>query len=395
MPPFRWIEVAGLDLDRSILRPPAALADLFETAPRELPERIVEAAVEHEVDGVLISPSPVRSDLPEILSLEATDALQDLVESLRELNVTTVVATSAHLPFWRRILGRDEKTCLLLPGQRFSLHDRNDQHCAELIGIDPSATPLPSHRRQHFTIGMAPTWNIGDIAADSLAGLDYLAVGLGTRKSRRLEACLAHCPGSPLPWHANQTGPHGISLVHVDGADFIQTEFLPTSLVRFETLTVTAPPEADFDELALIMVEELSNHPAEEREQAWVVTWHIQGHETLLRQIENAGGRSALRRLLPEKHQGRIVSHRFLVALTECHPSVDNPFASQLELALQSQGKRFANPSERFDYVGLQAGAKHQQRVRELLANCDQQSVENLARRLGRRLATVVRPDLE
>lgn len=395
MPPFRWIEVAGLDLDLSILRPPAALADLFETAPRELPERIVEAAVEHEVDGVLLSPSPVRSDLPEILSLEATDALQDLVESLRELNITTVVATTAHLPFWRRVLGRDEKTCLLLPGQRASFHDRNDQHRAELIGFEAGGTLPPSQRRQHFTIGMAPMLNIAEVAEDAIEGLDYLAVGLGTRESRRFGTCLAHCPGRPLPWHALQTGPHGISLVRVDGADFIQTEFIPTSPVRFETLAVTAPPDADFDELALIMAEELASHAAEEREQAWVVTWHLQGPDALMRRVEGSGGRAALRRLLPEKHQGRFVSHRLQVVSAESHAAIDNPFASQLELALQTQRKRFASPGERTEYVGLQADAKHHQRVQELLANCDQQRVEDLARRLGQRLAAAVLPDLE
>ena len=390
MPPFRLLQIAGLDLDAAIARPPFEMVDLCTDAPLRAVERIVEAAIEHDVDGVLFSPASPRDGMPHVMGLAAVESLQDLVESLREQDITVIVAANSNLPFWRRLVGRDAKSQLLAPGERILFHDRHDRLCAELYGLNSMDDAENPSRAAEFMIGVAPTLSVADMgSADAPRGYDYLALGAGPRETHRLNRCVAHCPGAPQAISAADQGPHGLTLVNVDGAGIVEMKFLSTASVRFESFAVAGAADAEIDDLALRMMELLESREAEASERGWIVLWTIRVHGELLNRLETPRGRSELLALLPATHEGRVVSHRIRV-VPDTELVTDVPFASEFREALRERRESLATLPGRTTLVGLDDEGRHVRRIMELLAACDEQDVVDQAQRIGLRLSAAV-----
>ena len=394
MPPFRWLHVAGLDLETVVPRTPVEFADLCENAPFDVLERIVEAALEHRAQGVLLCPAEGRDGLPAVFGLAALEALHDLVDSLCEQEIAVIIAVCDNASFWRRLADRNQRTYLLGPGDRLPFHDRHGRLCADVHGLDSLASGAASSQASGLTIGVAPSLGVADLKADESYGYDYLALGAGPRESRRINRCLAHCPGPPRPTSPSSIGPHGATLINVDGAGVVETEFISTARVRFEAFTVTPDVDADLDDLALRMLEHLSGRAVETSERGWIVHWTIRAASRLLDRLETYRGRAELLELLPDRQDGRRISHRLTIA-PPAIDATDIPFAAEFNQALYDRRAELGSLAGRTSLAGIPAGARFEQRIAEVLAECDEDEIIDQARRVGLRLAAAAQRDFE
>ncbi|HVW02109.1 MAG TPA: hypothetical protein VHB77_17290, partial [Planctomycetaceae bacterium] len=125
--------------------------------------------------------------------------------------------------------------------------------------------------------------------------VDYWALGMGRRRyTGSTGAGIVHYPGAPQGMSARETGPHGCSLVEVDGSGRPTLTLVSINPVRWEELAVTI--EADMDRARLLAAMEhaaigIDHAP---HEQLCLVRWRFKGAGPLHSDLADAGFWQAL-----------------------------------------------------------------------------------------------------
>ncbi|MBA3313972.1 MAG: hypothetical protein M3552_11960 [Planctomycetota bacterium] len=386
MPTFHLLHAAGFDPDAVLPQPPARLRGLFASASLAAVEQLVTRAIELEVDAVVVMPVPAIDGLSRGPSLHAEAALREQFERLADLDVAAFVVVGQHSEGWQRLAGGGSNVVVLSPGDVASVPDHEGRTRATFRCVDALAAPersLPIASHDAVEIVLAPSLSAASVENPSSLRHRYLALGVGDKATVSLGGGIAHAPGA-MQSLGKSCGPHGATLVSIDGAGKPRTEFVSTSVLRFEAITVEAEPTDALDDLALRMTEQLETRRAEPGEQAWLVRWTVEASEPLFTSLNDPLGRNELVSLLPEAigevpivHEVRIVPHSIW-------PALNDAFAAEFEAALQEQAKSLTD--EPFSLLALPDAAPHRRRLAKLVGGGDATAVLGDARRFGLRV---------
>ena len=332
---FRFIHAARLLLDH---QPqgcgafPPEVRRRVEDATLTAFERVIDAALEHSVDFLLlVGDSFDRSDC----GLRGQAALARGLARLEERDIPAFVTSGRRDPWsaWLPGLRFGENVYRLEPSGTPITYERDGEPVARLLSMAPNfaeGAPRPKRRRMEptkapFTISLTyweKTSHNSASDAENLdawlatqgdAGVQYWALG-GNAQTRDLElpGSRAHDPGATQGLRSSETGPHGCSLWEVHSSDEMRSTFIPVSPLRWESPLLQITPELDRGGLFQRMraaVKALTPLPTDE---AWMLSWKISGSGPMFEAFSVPAFRHELQdQLRRESGQKVPVSHDF------------------------------------------------------------------------------------
>ncbi len=186
-----------------------------------------------------------------------------------------------------------------------------------------------------------------------------------------------------------ETGPHGALLVNVDEDGDLETTFLSTAPVRWETLPVRLSPSVDYDDLLRDMRAELQEVARQATDRLWLVSWDVRGTGPLADNFLDPAWRNKLNAELHRQPGVPDVSvwsaaWRFAgMPRWRANELTPHPFTIDYTNALK---ERVAKPEtalrECLDRSTLRGGA-WDSRLEGVLAALDPDEIEAAARRWG------------
>jgi exonuclease SbcD len=245
MPAFRFLHASDFHLER----PPAGLAempdhlrDLLVEAPYRAAANVFQAAIESEVDFVVLAGDLVA---PERSGPRGVLFLRDQFARLAEQNVGVYWAggsvdrvaawpAAVNWPGNVHILSADESERIAVTRLGRTLCQIVGQSLPSTGAVDIARfdEALPDENAGHIAIALA----YGDIdhAARQSDRIAYWALG-GEHEPTlpQLTRPLIHHPGSPQGRSRDEPGPHGCTLVEVTEQGVISTMPIVTDAVRF------------------------------------------------------------------------------------------------------------------------------------------------------------------
>lgn len=260
VPRMRLLHAADLHLDsplRSIALRDAALGERLRDASRLALRRIVDLAIEHEVDALVLAGDVFDDGAPDMV---ARAALIGELARLASAGIPVVLIRGNHdalLDHARH--GPLGETVHLLDAERPSVRIRGAtfhglsftrRHAAESL-LPRYPEPEPGR----VNVGLMHT-SLGGAAghdpyapcaeADLLGhGYDYWALGhIHRRSEMRRDRALAVMPGIPQGRHAREPGRGGATLVTIDG-EGPRARAIPVAALSFEALEIELPGDED------------------------------------------------------------------------------------------------------------------------------------------------------
>lgn len=186
-----------------------------------------------------------------------------------------------------------------------------------------------------------------------------------------------------------ETGPHGALLVNVDEDGDLETTFLSTAPVRWETLPIRLSASVDYDDLLRDMRAELQEVTRQATDRLWLVSWDVRGTGPLADKFLDPDWRNALGAEIHRQPGVPDVSvcsaaWRFAgMPRWRANELTPHPFTVDYTNALK---ERVAKPEtalrECLDRSALRGGA-WDSRMEEVLATLDPDEIEAAARRWG------------
>lgn len=353
--PLRFLHVAEVQLDcplRDLGSVSGSVQSIVEKSTRTAFDRLIVGAIEQQVDFVLLAGNTFReSDR----SLRTRAHLLSQLEQLHEHGIEVFVLPGVDDPesAWRKIPELPGNVTLLTSDETADEEERDPAVAVVRDGrviatilsgpLDQLAienAPLPLHeeiedapvgpppsanglsRNAPFRVGLISAWPTepnpqGDDIAElthrlSASHCDYLAVPASDHADRTLGWCfeagqtvntqdgIAHNPGPLQPLASQATGPHGATLIEVDQDGEIRGTFLPFASVRRLRFEIPIEPESRLEDLAETMRHALERETLQDNEQAWLVTWALQGCGELFDSLRDAEMRNLLIEMLPQ-----------------------------------------------------------------------------------------------
>ena len=244
MPAFRFLHASDFHLER----PPAGLAempdhlrDLLVEAPYRAAANVFQAAIDHEVDFIVLAGDLVA---PERSGPRGVLFLRDQFARLAEQNIGVYWAggsvdrvstwpTAIQWPGSVHIFGSDEPDRFAVSKQGRTICHIVGQSlpCTGAIDFARFENALPYEHDRALAIGLAFGDTVVGRQSDRIA---YWALG-GEHEPTlpQLARPLVHHPGTPQGRSREEPGPHGCTLVEATDEDDIRTMPIVTDAVRF------------------------------------------------------------------------------------------------------------------------------------------------------------------
>ena len=254
----RFIHTADLHLDsplRSLAARNPALGDLLRDASRRLLQRLIDTALEEQVDALLIAGDLFDGEQEDV---HTAMVLQRELRRLQAVNIPVFIIWGNHDAETRFL----ESRILDLPdnvhafdGRGGRKHFANDRAVVHGVSFTKRKTPeslLGKYGKADphcFNIGMLHTSLTGadghnDYAPCTLnelidKGFDYWALGHIHKRQIHHEQPAIVMPGNPLGRHINEAGERSISLVTLASGEKPNIRSINLAPVRFERLPVS------------------------------------------------------------------------------------------------------------------------------------------------------------
>mgnify|MGYP001226903225 CR=1 FL=1 len=279
---FRFLHAADLHLDspfKGLSEPPPAIARVIRDAALSALDRLVQTALEEQVDFVLIA-----GDVYDLRdrSLRAELRFLQAVERLQEAGIGVYVVHGNHDPLdgRRAALKWPDNVYFFAADQVESIiaHSRDGHPVARIHGISYPTASVTRPLAPLFQAVDEPLYQIGllhcnvdanrahaNYAPCSLEDLlrtrmDYWALGhVHERRILHCEPWVVY-PGNMQGRHIRETGPRGCYLVNVDENRNTKLDFRPLDAVRWHEITI--------DISALDSEQQLYDHAASAMEKA-------------------------------------------------------------------------------------------------------------------------------
>jgi DNA repair protein SbcD/Mre11 len=284
--PFSFIHASDFRLDtpcHGVAGLPADLQDCFVRSRYLAAQRVFDAAIEHEVDFVVLSGGLLDAQLP---GLQGPSFLADQFRRLARHGID-VYWSGASLETrgrWPAYLDLPTNVHRLTTDLAGILHGRNGHPIARLVTLPAFESPLPPTGAA-FTIAVQPRC---DGVPDRLSGgVDFWALG-GRPDYETLQEgeVVAHFAGSPQGRSPDETGRHSCSVVRVDADAAVRIQPHFTDVVRWHQQRVSIDEQTQWIDLEAQLLEQQRRLRFESQVELNIVHWTVQGSgpalETLL-----------------------------------------------------------------------------------------------------------------
>jgi DNA repair exonuclease SbcCD nuclease subunit len=265
-----------------ILEVPDELRDLLVRAPGEAAERVFEAAQREEVDFVVLSGDVLE---PAVAGPASVDFLLRNFEALQRQNIPVYWAGSQMDVQDDLLFSLDlPDNVHVFPTDRVErvTFCRGQVPVVSLLGRSwNSQRPLRAAEfardgREGFQL--AVLYGAGDLSENIPGGIEYWAMGGSHAAASPLTSQfrVVHGPGGPqgiCPW---DSGPHGCTLVSVDGEGEIRMRRLETDSVRWRTESLEIAEGSVDRDIRQMMRNRLSKTNAAP-DRPSLITWTITG----------------------------------------------------------------------------------------------------------------------
>ena len=330
-PALRFVHTSDLHLERplgGVAEVPPHLRDLFLNAPLEAAAQVFETALSERVDALLIAGDVADFDLA---GPRAIVFLQEQFERLATQGIPVYWASGTVDPAesWPASVALPENVHIFPVGhvQEFELR-RGGEAIAKVQGISRTAggklDDSGFYRDAHglFTIGVSH----GTSAARGAEGdrVHYMALG-GQHGRQTVDQSpgIAHYCGTPQGRSPSEPAAHGCTLVTVDDAGHVRTNFVATDRVRWITETVEVTAGTDEDALLAQLQARIAKLQSKHADSHLLVTWQIEGRGQVLNHIRRGGISDQMTQLLREQY-GRKTPSLWTVEIT-CRAPLDVP----------------------------------------------------------------------
>lgn len=309
MPAFSFLHCADIHLGtpmKGIGRMPRALRDRLREAPALALARVVSAAIENEVDAVLIA-----GDLYDggERNLSAQVRLRDELARLDEAGIRTLIIAGNHDPLGSLCRGvkLPDSVHLFDSTPRPVVLTRGREVLAHVYGVSypRSATyanlaadfPRPNGP---FNIAMLHT-NVGDrpgfaryapCSLDDLlsAGYDYWALGhVHTRETLNARKPIVHYPGNTQGLHTGEPGARGATLVEVAEGGAVNLRPIWTDVVRWHRARTSIDGMEALEDLVGAFGEIAGRLRSAAPDRMHIVRWALTGSGPLHAEINRPG----------------------------------------------------------------------------------------------------------
>jgi len=280
--PFRFLQTGDFHLDRplgGLSYVPEHLRNIFLTAPRLAVQQVVENALLHEVDFVLITGNvlDIRVSSPVIVGflLEQFELLNDAGIKVYwvggETDLPARWPASIHLPANVYTIG---------PGKPIEIvHLREDTPICTIvgqgyIGRDPGWGQIRPDAGGLFTIGAIH----GDFESEPIArsGIPYWALGGHELRSRLNSApATAVYAGSPQGRATTNNGQRSCTLVEVSEEGDVTLEAIPTDVCRWQSELIELDKCKSVSELTKIVRNRLNTLNSTKGNRQLLVDWRV------------------------------------------------------------------------------------------------------------------------
>lgn len=332
MPAFAFLHCADVHLGapvRGLGRMPSALQQRLRDAPGDAFSRLVQAAIEHRVDAVLIA-GDLYDGGERNLAVQAR--LRDELGRLHDEGIRTLIAAGNHDPLGslgRGILLPDSVHVFAKGIERVILR-RGGTELAHVHGISyPKAAvhrnlaaDFPAQPTGPFNIALLHT-NVGDrpgfapYAPCRLSdlvqkGFDYWALGhVHTRETLHAGHPVVHYPGNAQALHTGEPGARGASLVKVSDGGRVDIEAVWTDTVRWHRQRASIEGLESTEELIGLYAALAGELRSEAPDRMHIVRWELVGsgplHAELSRPAVEQDLADALRASEGIRNEGGVV----------------------------------------------------------------------------------------
>jgi hypothetical protein len=291
--PFRFLHAADLHLEQppfGVAEVPDHLRQLFVEASYVAAERVFQAAVSEGAEFLVLSGDVLD---PQRTGPRGPRFLVDQFERLeaKSLGVYWAGGRVDSPQAWPAMLALPKNVRVFPAGRpQDFIHRHDDQPLARLIGASRirggkiRAADFDADSDDLFTIAVA----YGRATAESLErrAVDYWALG-GRHAAHTLLGAphVAHYPGSPQGRAPAETGPHGCTLVEVDGQRHVRTAMVPTDVLRWHRERVEIDETTTRDDLELLLHERAEALKGSLSGLDGLVTWKVVGDGPLAAQL--------------------------------------------------------------------------------------------------------------
>ncbi|HPM83291.1 MAG TPA: DNA repair exonuclease [Candidatus Anammoximicrobium sp.] len=290
----RFLQASDLHLEQplyGLTEVPDHLRELLLDAPLQAAARVFETAILEDVDFVILAGDVVN---PRTAGPRAMAFLLDQLEQLRDHKIAVYWCGGKEDPpeAWPEAVALPDNVRVFPKGKIKQLvHRRGDQPLASVIGVSSPAdglVPVGDFRIEPANIfTVAAAWGQTDAAsAGAHKQIDYWALG-GQHESKTLfqGPQTAHYAGSPQGRCPDEAGVHGCTLVQVEHNRKVRTKFIATEVVRWRSESLSVTEGAGRNDLQRQLRSAMQRIASEAGGAYVLVSWEVQGCETLVRQL--------------------------------------------------------------------------------------------------------------
>ena len=294
--PFRFLHAGDFHLESppgGVTEVPLHLREMFLEAPYLAAERVVEVALAEDVQFVVLAGNLLH---PWQTGPRGPLFLVEQFERLRERNIAVYWAGGEiDTPeSWPDTIALPANVTYFAQGVVEQVIDRHDS-VPEVRILGRSFNGKRKIRGADFQADDDGLFNLvvchGQADPARLAGTHVGYWALGGKSGRRTLAVseqLIHYAGSPQGRGPRDSGPHGCSLVQVDGRQRAQCIFMPTDVMRWHHETVSLAPAMTRSDLETLLSERLQSIVSNAPSTDLLVSWTLVGTGPLIARLRRA-----------------------------------------------------------------------------------------------------------
>ncbi len=303
MLPFRFIHAADLHLDspfRGLAEVDPTLQKVLRDATLQAFDNIIDLCLTRQVDCLLIAGDVYDASDH---SVRAVTRLRRSFERLADHRIPVFMCHGNHDPLPEREGKFPWPSNVYVFGAgsveaKSVFRDR--QEIARIYGISYRTEKVVENLALTFRRDADAPWAIGllhtNVGGDPdhrnyapcqiddlrQVGFDYWALGhVHTHKVLHERNPVIIYPGNPQGRHAKETGPRGCYLVDVDAAGYVEYEFVPVDVVRWDDQMISIEGMRDMEELVQRIDDRVHALQHMNQRHGMIVRWQLHGRGSL------------------------------------------------------------------------------------------------------------------
>jgi DNA repair exonuclease SbcCD nuclease subunit len=291
--PFRFVHAADFHLERTpfgVTEVPDHLRELFLEAAYLAAERVFETALSEQAEFLVLAGDLLN---PRWTGPRGLLFLAEQFRRLAERGIAVYWAGGRVDPpdAWPSAVPLPDNVHVFPAGRpQEHVHYRDGTALARVMGI--SRAPNRGIRVSEFDPDPGGLFSIavvhGSLDAESLSGrgIDYWALGGShARHTPFSSPHMAHDPGSPQGRWPGECGPHGCTLVQVEGGRAARTTLVPTDVMRWQSERIAVEEATTPDDLERLLHERMQGVVETAPGMDLLISWTVVGDGPLMAQL--------------------------------------------------------------------------------------------------------------